>query len=648
MMAATVRDPPIMSLERGGGSRRKGGKLKVRDVQVEHAPPLQQTDFWQQQTQAQFDALLLANATAPALELEPLEGAHGEALGFGPGYAETDLMRMYDEAVAADKGGDLKRSEVLLTKLAIVNPKDGRVWSRLARLQRSRGNAEGARAVLHRALQAIPSNAHIWHSLAELERDGGHIDGARSLYMRATELNPLLSHAWDAWGRMEARTGDVRTAHDLFAKGLQGDPHSHRLWHAYGVACDRLGDAEEAAVAFDKGLRLAPTNQFLLIAKAIMLWRGGDAAAARGVLNRCLSFNPRSTEAWLTLAQLEEADGRIPVARALYRRATGAAVGGRGVAPQLPQAKARTEELAGTTVGSGLWQAWARMEELAGNTAGAVAVYSQSTLLFERAVDLWVNWAKLEADNSNELKAREILQHAARIDPSKPGPHQSSAELEMDMGQFERARVLLFKGALASAGTDGLGPLVTTWAICEWRLKKPDRARKLFEWAVRVWSDAGSVGAVWQAWAAMEAQQGNVDLAANYVSRAVLADSGDWHAWALWARLERRRGAHDRAAEYLTTAKALKAAEAAEETSSDVNHNGAAALEHGAVSNNAVGWSGSRARGRGAGAVGDDLGHPLKRERGRGAGAVGDDLGHSLKRVFHKRPAVPMAERFRL
>jgi Tfp pilus assembly protein PilF len=44
------------------------------------------------------------------------------------------------------------------------------------------------------------------------------------------------------------------------------------------------------------------------------------------------------------------------------------------------------------------------------------------------------------------MQAREILEHAVRIDVTQPGPHKTSAELEMDLGQFERARLILLKG----------------------------------------------------------------------------------------------------------------------------------------------------------------------------------------------------------
>ena len=70
--------------------------------------------------------------------------------------------------------------------------------------------------------------------------------------------------------------------------------------------------------------------------------------------------------------------------------------------------------------------------------------------------------------------------------------------------------------------------------------------RLLFEWAARITPSTSNSGYLWQNWARMELHEHNLALAANYVSRAVLADSKDWEAWALWAELETTRGEHAR------------------------------------------------------------------------------------------------------
>jgi Tfp pilus assembly protein PilF len=69
--------------------------------------------------------------------------------------------------------------------------------------------------------------------------------------------------------------------------------------------------------------------------QAVMLLRAGDASAARDLLITCLQYHPRATDAYLTLAQLEEAQGRFDAARAVYQQATGAEAGGRSSAPQV-------------------------------------------------------------------------------------------------------------------------------------------------------------------------------------------------------------------------------------------------------------------------------------------------------------------------
>ena len=61
--------------------------------------------------------------------------------------------------------------------------------------------------------------------------------------------------------------------------------------------------------------------------QAVMLLRGNDAAEARAVLNSCIAQNPRATDAWLALAELEESQGRPDIARSVYRKATGFSVG---------------------------------------------------------------------------------------------------------------------------------------------------------------------------------------------------------------------------------------------------------------------------------------------------------------------------------
>ena len=79
---------------------------------------------------------------------------------------------------------------------------------------------------------------------------------------------------------------------------------------------------------------------------------------------------PNFTEAWLSLARLEEEAGRLDNARRYYATICHVRTGA---------GRHRVE----------LWQSWARMEQAAGNEHNAVVIYARASVLFENDVELW-------------------------------------------------------------------------------------------------------------------------------------------------------------------------------------------------------------------------------------------------------------------
>ena len=137
---AALRSPPAMMGQRTGETvSMRNRLLKYRR---DSSTTLQEDELSLRGSSSSFATepfpASFLNDTASLL---PFDARHerrfqledGDVLGFGPGYSPEDLLRMYSQAVQADKRGDSKQSERLLKKLAIVNPTDGRVWSRLAR-----------------------------------------------------------------------------------------------------------------------------------------------------------------------------------------------------------------------------------------------------------------------------------------------------------------------------------------------------------------------------------------------------------------------------------------------------------------------------------------------------------------------------------
>lgn len=339
------------------------------------------------------------------------------------------------------------------------------------------------------------------------------------------ELDPKLVAAYDSWSRLEIECGNLRSARALNRRALElgrHGPSAARLWHACATIESAAHDPVRARRAVTRGLAGAPTHPHLLQLCAKLEYGRGEAAEARRTLRLLTTTSPMWVEGWLALARLQEEEGDAKGARDTYA------------------------EVLDTEVGRGavqLWQSWARLEEVAGDRRAASAVYARASLHHEGDAELWVQWAKLEVDRGNGLKARELMERALAAAAPQPAAearvYSAYAELEMELMQYDRARRLFFKGVLASDGDAACAhslALLHSWAVCEWQLGEPDRARTLFERAARL-ATTPEAAYAWQWFAHFERAQGNAALALHYVQRSINLDNAVADAWELYAAL---------------------------------------------------------------------------------------------------------------
>jgi tetratricopeptide (TPR) repeat protein len=476
-----------------------------------------------------------ANNARPRRERERERVPFAQGPSNVPNYSEADLDLMYRNAITADKQGDKARSVKLLQNLAIVNPRDGRVWRRLARMKKEEGDIAGARNILQSALRRLPRNGHLWHGLGDLASRMGNHEEARAMFRKAISVDPSVGQAFDAWGRMEARLGDLNEAKRVLEQGLLHNPGNNRIWHAYGIVLDNMGESAAAMASFEEGLNLDPMNPFLMVALAISNFRAGNTQAALDIMHECVEHDRRITDAHLTLALIYEMEGRYYKARKVYKYATSEVTGARGRSPQL-------------------WMSWARMETVLGRYDDARYVYRNGSRWFPRDAEMWAQWGTWEHYSGDSKTGREALQNAIRIAPNQGRYYMRAAEVEMDLRQYEKARVLLFKGSIVSEGGDDMMPLLVNWAICEWSLGHKERSRSIMEWAARLWDGDKSGTYVWTLWAQLEASDGNLALAAHYSRRALQVNSTDADSWNLLADITNAQGQVSQAAQYRAAA----------------------------------------------------------------------------------------------
>lgn len=424
-----------------------------------------------------------------------------------------------------------KDAAVLLQRLTVLTPENGRVWMKLANVYRKWRDHKAGERTLRRAIGACPTNPLLRQALADLCRERKRYAEARSHYREAMKLDFALSSVYDSWGRMEALLGNSAAAAALYERGLKVAP-SARLCHALGVLLDRQGAAEQARAVLRRGLQLPREdhNPQLLHALAMVEVRAGHTGVARKLFTAVLDHHPRFTLAYLSLGQLEERLGNLQAARRHY------------------EAGAITPQRGGQLGAVQLWQSWARIEQRLERPAAALATYKRATQLYKDDAQLLVGWAKLEGEHGDvgagrALFARAISSVAAR----SPYAFQCAAALEIRSGDVEAARALYTQGAAVrvkpheAAATERM-PLLHAWAVLEWRQGERREARRLFDCAEAAADAPCGWLLQWRARFEAEGKRAPLVLARHYYGRAVNAAPLDSSAWSMWAELEAEHG----------------------------------------------------------------------------------------------------------
>lgn len=155
-------------------------------------------------------------------------------------------------------------------------------------------------------------------------------------------------------------------------------------------------------------------------------------------------------------------------------------------------------------------------------------------------------WARLEEQQGNWAKARDLLARAAEIQPGNAVVHQSRALLEAKAHNWGAARHH-FSLSVESAPEDV--KCWHAWAIFEASQGKKKKMQDLFQKALEV--DPYSVHCL-QAWAHQETLIGtpeSKDKARSLFQRCTQIEPKSLYAWQAWAVLEKASGNYDKARE---------------------------------------------------------------------------------------------------
>jgi len=500
----------------------------------------------------------------------PLAGPP-EALG-----EQRHYIELYNRAKMLDMRGDMGGSLDILKRLCRLNPRDGRLWRRMARMARDSGSLEAAHALLEEGLRWSEENAHLWHGIGELERLLATGDGGRASLRRCIECAEVegdveaAAKGYHSLASQLMEAGENEEATQLIGRGLIGAPRNTRLVHKMAVLQSRMGKHQVAVQVLQNGLALTPGHAHLTHALATSKWKLGDDAAALRLFEELVENHSRYVPGWMGLVQLLELQGDVDGARAAYNDAVSR--------HEFESDRGRNKKKGR---GSKSWARWAPLltsravfEMINGGAEEGRRCFIEAVNLLREggALDarLVTTWANAEFQLGNRQQAEKLFNRALAMEDANYVTYAEAARAASAVGDHNKARSLYLKatdGAVrsGSAVKKHMAMLLADWAGFEAERGDVARARVLIEKAVAMEGPRDQVPCwIWTAYARIEVVAEDLLRAKNYASRAVMAASRNTAkhptleqraaAWEMMAQIEQRLGREKEAAELRHTA----------------------------------------------------------------------------------------------
>ena len=167
--------------------------------------------------------------------------------------------------------GEIDRATIEFEKTATKHPNDYRIFVSWSMAEASRGNLEGARTGLMRAIQLAPKKFEVHEALCDMELMNENLDSAAFHLERAVALRPGDTRLRNRLGNLYSYLGESEKCAEMFEISIlfeSGNPRTYSLW---SQAQERLGNHERALELIEKALKLAPGDAELTSLRKILL-----------------------------------------------------------------------------------------------------------------------------------------------------------------------------------------------------------------------------------------------------------------------------------------------------------------------------------------------------------------------------------------
>lgn len=171
-----------------------------------------------------------------------------------------DAGRLFNEAIAAHRAGDLPRARALYERLLVTTPDDADVLNNLAVLLSGERDLGRALTLLRRAVAIAPRNAGAWNNMGAVLREQGQPDEAIAAYRQALVVDARHLGARVGLAQQYVALNALPQARQLLEEALAMNPRLAEAHYILGQVFERLGDRQGAIAAYGSFIRLAPSH----------------------------------------------------------------------------------------------------------------------------------------------------------------------------------------------------------------------------------------------------------------------------------------------------------------------------------------------------------------------------------------------------
>lgn len=273
-------------------------------------------------------------------------------------------------------------------------------WIKYAHWEESQGEMERARSVFERGIDVDHRSHTLWIKYAEMEMKHKNVNRARNIFDRAVAILPRVDTFWYKYAYMEEVVDNIPAARAVFERWMDWDPPEEG-WMAYINLEKRYKEYDNVREIFKRFIGSHPdTKNWLKWCKFEESIGRNDLA--RQIYEECINTlgdEYIDQNFYVSFAKFETRLKEIERARAIYKYAL----------EKLPPGRQ-----------ANLYNVYTQFEKQFGDKDGLEDVvltkrrkhYEDELADNPSNYDLWFDYARLEEDNGNETKIREVYERA--------------------------------------------------------------------------------------------------------------------------------------------------------------------------------------------------------------------------------------------